>query len=72
MGVINLIFQSETVDCVGWWHKSNRNKPISLAQIEPKNPLPKLAQFEPKRMAQFDRNGWHKSNRYIHRMSFGQ
>lgn len=48
-----------------------------MAQIEPKQAkpfgtiqteifLPKLAQFEPKCLAQLDRKGWRNSNRYIH------
>ena len=35
-----------------------------MARFEPKSAL-KMAQFKPKYLAQFDRKGWHKSNRYI-------
>src|SRR5690606_32731733 len=42
-------------------------KPKPLAQIEPKYFLfqIKVAQFEAKSLAQFDRNAWRKSNRSI-------
>ena len=45
-----------------------QSKPFGTIQTEMF--LPKLAQFEPKCLAQLDRKGWHNSNRYIHELFY--
>jgi hypothetical protein len=46
--------------------KQNYSKSEKVAQFEPENYPYFVAQFKPKQLAQFHRNGWHISNRNSH------